>query len=63
MLILFLQILGFSVALVSTIWILGVGLMSAIHPKAKLHGANIFVGMVLLAVTIWLPFVFGWING
>lgn len=58
----FWQILAFVAAVVFAIWILGVGLISAFHPRVKGHTGNIFLGIPLVALAIWLPFAFGWVG-
>jgi hypothetical protein len=58
---LFLQILSVVAATVFAVWLLGVGLASVFIMKAKPLLGNLWLGIPLLALAIWLPFAYGWL--
>lgn len=58
---LFLQILLFVAVVICAIWVEGVGLVSVLNPSARALFGNIFLGIPLVALAVWLPFAFGWI--
>lgn len=57
----YIQLIAFVVSAALTVWILGVGLVSAFHPRAKSLPFNIFLGILLLILTVVQPFFYGWI--
>lgn len=52
----------FVVMLLVTVWILGVGLLSAFRRNARFLLGNIILGIILAAITVILPVLFGWIG-
>lgn len=57
----YIQLIAFVVSAALTVWILGVGLVSAFHPRAKALTLNIWIGLLLLIATVVQPFFYGWI--
>jgi len=58
-----LQVILLAFCAVMTVWILGIGLFSAFHPRVKTATFNVFVGAILLGLTLALPYWYGWYGG
>lgn len=57
----YLQLTAFIVSATLTVWILGVGLAAAFIPRARPLPGNIWLGLILLVLTVLQPFFYGWI--
>ena len=57
----YLQLTLFIVSAALTVWILGVGLVSAFDSRARPLTGNILLGLILLVLTVLQPFFYGWI--